>query len=182
MKRYLHAILLFDCLLPALFLGLPCCALLWAVMRFQSLAIEKADAQASYETQSHQVATLSDELQPMQAKVALLKGILSSDDIEAKLGSGIAAALEKFSSDDIEQTLHDFQFGPSTIGPNFGDGRRLTLKVLSRWEALNTATADWETRFPNMVLESLSIDMVPGSATSRPYLQSGLTYFIMTEN
>jgi hypothetical protein len=181
-KRYLHAILLFDCALPALFLGLPCCALLWAVLRFQSLVLERAEAQASYETQSRQVAILSAELEPMQAKVSLLKGILSGDDIEAKLGSGIAAALEKFTSDDIEQTLHDFQYGPSTIGPNFGDGRRLTLRILSRWEALNIVTAEWETRFPNMVLESLSIDMVPGSATSRPYLQSALSYFIMTEN
>jgi hypothetical protein len=182
MKRYLHAILLFDFALPALFIGLPCCALLWAVLRFQSLVVEKAEAQASYETQSGQVATLSAELEPMQAKVTLLKGILSGDDIEAKLGSGIAAALEKLSPDDVEQTLHDFQYGSSTIGPNLGDGRRLTLKLLSRWEALNTVTTEWEARFPNMVLESLSIDLVPRSPVSKPYLQSALSYFIMTEN
>jgi hypothetical protein len=53
---------------------------------------------------------------------------------------------------------------------------------LSRWEALNTATAEWESRFPNLVLESLSIDVVPGSTVSAPYLQSALTYFIVTEN
>jgi hypothetical protein len=182
MKRYLHAILLFDFALPALLIGLPCGALLWAVLRFQGLVVEKAEAEANYETQSRQVATLSAELEPMRAKVSLLKGLLSSDDIEAKLGSGIAASLEKLPSDDVEQTLHDFQYGASTIGPNFGDGRRLTLKLLSRWESLNTVTADWEARFPNMVLESLSIDMVPGSAVSRPYLQSALSYFIMTEN
>ena len=75
----------------------------------------------------------------MRAKVSLLKALLSNDDIEAKLGSGIAAGLEKFSSDDVEQTLHDFQYGPSTIGPNYGEGRRLTLKLSSRWESLNTA-------------------------------------------
>ena len=97
----------------------------------------------------------------MRAKVSLLKALLSNDDIEAKLGSGIAAGLEKLSSDEIEQTLHDFQYGPSTIGPNFGEGRRLTLKLSSRWETLNTVTADWETRFPNLVLESLSIDPRP---------------------
>ena len=107
----------------------------------------------------------------MRAKVSLLKALLSNDDIEAKLGSGIAAGLDKFSSDDVEQTLHDFQYGASAIGPNYGEGRRLTLKLSSRWESLNTATADWETRFPNLVLESLSIDLVPGSAVSAPYLQ-----------
>jgi hypothetical protein len=152
------------------------------VLRFQTYVVEKAEAQAGYEAQSRQVATLSAELEPMRAKVSFLKGLLSSDDVEAKLGSGIAAALEKLSSDDIEQTLHDFQYGPSTIGPNYGEGRRLTLKLLSRWESLNTATADWEARFPNMVLESLSVDVVPGSARSAPYLQSALSYFIVTEN
>jgi hypothetical protein len=182
MKRYLHAILLFDFALPALLIGLPCCALLWAVMRFQSFVVEKAEAQASYQTQSRQVATLTAELEPMRAKASLLKVLLSSDDIEAKLGSGIAAGLEKLSSDDVEQTLHDFQYGPSTIGPNYGDGRQLTLKLLSRWESLNTTTADWEARFPNMVLESLSIDLVPGSGGSSPYLQSALSYFVVTEN
>ena len=58
----------------------------------------------------------------------------------------------------------------------------MTLKLFSRWETLNTATADWETRFPNLVLESLSIDLVPGSAVSAPYLQSALSYFVITEN
>jgi hypothetical protein len=182
MKRYLHTILIFDFALPALLIGLPCFALLWAVLRFQSFVVEKADARAGYETQSRQVATLSAELEPMKAKVLLLKGLLSSDDIEAKLGTGIAAGLEKLSPDDVEQTLHDFQFGPSAIGSNYGDGRQLTLKLLSRWEALNTATAEWESRFPNLVLESLSIDVVPGSAVSAPYLQSALTFFIVTEN
>jgi hypothetical protein len=182
MKRYLQSILLFDLALPALLLGLPCFALLWAVLRFQSFVVEKREAQAAYEMQSRQVAALTVELQPMRSKDLPLKALLSSNDIEAKLGSAIAAGLEKFSSDDVEQTLHDFQYGPSTIGPNFGDGRTMTLKLSSRWEALNSATADWETRFPNLVLESLSIDLVPGSAASAPYLQSALTYFVVTEN
>jgi hypothetical protein len=182
MKRYLQTILLFDVALPALFLGLPCCVLLWAVLRFQSFVVEKAEAHAGYETQSRQVTTLSAELAPIQAKVVLLRSLLSGDDIESKLGTGIQAGLDKLSSDDVEQTLHDFQFGPSAIGANYGEGRRLTLKLSSHWESLNTATADWETRFPNLVLESLSIDVAPGSAVSSSYLQSALSYFVVTEN
>jgi hypothetical protein len=182
MKRYLQTILLFDVALPALFLGLPCCALLWAVLRFQSFVVEKAEAHAGYEAQSRQVTALSAELAPMRAKVLLLKALLSGDDIESKLGAGIQAGLDKLSSDEIDQTLHDFQFGPSLIGPNYGEGRRLTLKLSSHWESLNTATEDWETRFPNLVLESLSIDVAAGSGVSPPYLQAGLSYFVVTEN
>lgn len=182
MKRYLQSILVFDVALPALFIGLPILALLWAVLRFQSFVAEKAEAHAAFETESRQVTTLSAELDPMRAKVSLLRALLSNNDIEANLGSGIAAGLEKLSSDDVEQTLHDFQYGPSTIGPNYGEGRRLTLKLFSRWESLNTAAADWEARFPNLVLESLSIDVVPGTAVSAPYLQTALSYFVLTEN
>lgn len=182
MKRYLQTILLFDIALPALFLGLPCFALLWAVMKLQSIAAEKGLEHAAYEAQSRQVATLSAELEPMRAKTLILKALLSSTDIESKLVSGIGAGLEKFSSDQVEQTLHDFQYGPSIIGPNYGEGRTMTLKLFSRWEPLNSVTADWETRFPNLVLESLSIDVIAGSAVSAPYLQSALTYFVVTEN
>jgi hypothetical protein len=182
MKRYLQTILLFDLALPALLIGLPCCALLWAVLRFQTFVVEKAEAHAAYETQSREVATLTAELEPLRAKTVILRALLSGTDIEAKLVSGIGAGLEKLPSDEVEETLHDFQFGPSTIGPNYGDGRSMTLKLFSRWESLNTAAADWETRFPNLVLESLSIDLVPGSAISAPYLQSALTYFVITEN
>jgi hypothetical protein len=182
MKRYLQTILLFDVALPALFIGLPCCVLLWAVVQFQSFVIAKAEAHATYEAQNRQVATLNAELEPMQAKTQLLKALLSSTDIEAKLVSGLGAGLDKLSSDDIEQTRHDFQYGASTIGSNYGEGRTVTLKLFSRWESLNSVTADWETRFPNLVLESLAIDVVPGSAMSTPYLQSTLTYFVITEN
>ena len=182
MKRYLQSILFFDVALPALFIGLPCFALLWAVLRFQTFVVEKAEAHAAYETQSRQVATLNAELEPMRAKTVILRALLSGTDIEAKLVSGIGAGLEKFPSDEVEETLHDFQFGPSTIGPSYGDGRSMTLKLFSRWESLNTAAADWETRFPNLILESLSIDPVPGSALSAPYLQSALTYFVITES
>jgi hypothetical protein len=182
MKRYLQTILVFDVALPALLIGLPCCALLWAVLKFQNFVTEKTEAHAAYEAQSRQVATLSAELEPMRAKTLVLRSLLSGTDIEAKLVSGIGAGLEKLSSDEVEETLHDFQFGPSMIGPNYGEGRSMTLKLFSRWESLNTAAADWETRFPNLVLETLSIDVVPGSALSAPYLQSALTYFVITEN
>jgi hypothetical protein len=182
MKRYLQAILLFDVALPVLFIGLPCCALLWGVLRFQTFVVEKAEAHAAYETQSRQVAALNAELEPMRAKTVILRALLSGTDIEAKLVSGIEAGLEKQPSDEVEETLHDFQFGPSAIGTNYGDGRSMSLKLLSRWESLNTVAADWETRFPNLVLESLSIELMPGSALSAPYLQSALTYFVITEN
>jgi hypothetical protein len=182
MKKYLQAILVFNVALPALLIGLPFFALLWAVLRFQGFVAEKAEDHANYETQSLQVTKLGAELRPIKEKVVLLKGLLSNEDIEAKLGAGIAAALEKLSSDDIEQTLHDVQFGASAIGPNYGDGRRLSLKFSSRWESLNAATAEWETRFPNLVLETLSIDLQPGSTLGAPYLQSTLSYFVITEN
>jgi hypothetical protein len=182
MKRYLQTILLFDVAIPALLIGLPCCALFWAVLKFQSFVVEKAATHAAYETQSRQVATLSAELKPMQAKTVLLKALLSGTDIEAKLVTGIGASMEKISSDEVEQPLHDFLYGASTISPNYGEGRTMTLKLSSRWEALNSLTVDWETRFPNLILESLSINLVPGSAVSAPYLQSALTYFVVTEN
>jgi hypothetical protein len=182
MNKYLQSILVFDLAFPALLLGLPCCALLWAGLWIQSSGVEKAEEHSAYEIQNRQVAALSGELQPMGAKIALLKTLLSADDIESKLGNGISAGLDKLTADDIEQTLHDFQVGPSDIGTNFGEGRRLSLKLSSRWEALNIATATWETRFPNMVLESLTIDFEPGTTVSPPYLQSALSYFVVTEN
>jgi hypothetical protein len=182
MKRYLQTILLFDVALPALFLGLPCCALLWAVLRFQSFVAEKAEAHAAYEIQSRQVAALTVELEPMREKTLALQAILSGTDIEAKLVSGIGADLEKLPSDEVEQTLHDFQYGSSTIGSNYGEGRTMTLNLFSRWEALNNSAAEWEARFPNLVLESLSINLVAGSTVSTPYLQSALVYFVVTEN
>jgi hypothetical protein len=182
MKRYLPSILLFDFALPLLLIALPCGVLLWAVVAFQNLVIERAEARTAYEMQSRQVAALSAQLDPLQSKVVLLKTLLSSTDIEAKLVSGLGTGMEKVSADDLDQALHDFQYGASIIGPNYGEGRVMTLKLFSRWEALNTVTAEWETRFPNLVLQTLSIDLVPGSAISAPYLQSALSYFVVTEN
>jgi hypothetical protein len=182
MKRYLQSILLFDVAIPALLIGLPCCLLFLAVLKFQAYVVQKAETHAAYEIQSRQVAILNAALAPMKAKTALLQALLSGTDVEAKLVTGIGAGLEKLASDEVEQPLHDFQYGPSTIGPNYGEGRTMTLKLFSRWEPLNTVTADWEARFPNLVLESLSIDLVPGTALSAPYLQSALTYFVISEN
>jgi hypothetical protein len=182
MNKYLQSILVFDLALPALLLGVPCCALFWVGMWFQSSQAEKAEARSAEEIQSRQMMSLSAEIKPMRPKVVLLKALLSDTDIEAKLGSGISSSLDKVSPGDVEQTLHDFQYGPSEIGLNFGEGHRLTLRTSSRWEALNTATAEWEARFPNLVLESLAIDVEPGSAVAGPYLKSTLSYFVVTEN
>jgi hypothetical protein len=182
MNRYLQALLVFDVAAPALLIGLPCGALFWAVLTFQNFLLQKTVDRDAYETRGREVAALSAQLAPTREKVLLLKKLLSTDDIETRLDRDIAAGLEKFSSDEAEQTLHDYQIGPSVIGQNLGDGRRLSLKLSSRWESLNTATADWETHFPTMILETLSIDLTAGSAVSVPYLQSTLTYFVVTEN
>ena len=182
MNRFLQALLVFDVAAPALLIGLPCCALFWAVLTFQNFILQKTVERDEYETKGREVAALSAQLVPTRAKVLLLKTLLSTGDIETRLDRGIAASLEKFSSDEAEQTLHDYQTGPSIIGTSLGEGRRLSLKLSSRWESLNIATADWETRFPTMILESLSIDLTAGSAVSVPYLQSTLSYFVVTEN
>jgi hypothetical protein len=181
-NKYLQSILIFDLALPALVLGLPCCALFWVGLWFQSSETEKAEGRSAEEIQSRQMMSLSAELKPMRPKVILLKALLSNNDIEAKLGSGISASLDKLPPGAVDETLHDFQYGPSEIGLNFGEGHRLTLRLSSRWEALNTATAEWEALFPNLVLESLSIDLEAGSLVSAPYLKSTLSYFVVTEN
>ena len=162
MNKYLQSIVVFDLALPALLLGLPCWALLWIGLWFQSSEAEKTETRSADEILNRQVMSLGAALKPMRPKVLLLKTLLSNDDIEAKLGSGISASLDKLSPGDIEQTLHDFTYGASDIGLNFGEGHRLTLRLSSRWEALNTATLEWEERFPNMVLESLSMDVEAG--------------------
>jgi hypothetical protein len=182
MNKYLQSILVFDLALPALLLGLPCCALFWVGLWFQSTEAEKAEGRSAEEIQNRQMMSLSAELKPMRPKVVLLKALLSDNDIEAKLGSGISTSLDKLTPGDVEQTLHDFQYGLSEIGLNLGEGHRLTLRLSSRWEALNVATAEWEARFPNLILESLSIDLEAGSAVSAPYLKSTLSYFVVTEN
>src|SRR6202011_59885 len=110
MNKYLQSILVFDLALPALVLGLPCCALLWAGLWFQGSEAEKAEGRSTDEIQNRQVMSLRAELQPMRPKVTLLKTLLSNNDIESRLGSGIATSLDKLAPGNVEQTLHDFQY------------------------------------------------------------------------
>jgi hypothetical protein len=182
MNKYLQSILVFDVALPALLLGLPGFALLWAVTSFQGFANAKTAEFHEHADRVQQVALLNQELQPVQAKVPLLKAVLSNADIEARLDRSISAALGKFSPDEIERTLGEFQFGLSTIGQSYGEGHRLSLKFSSRWEPLNAAVLEWETSFPNLLLESLSIQRAASSTLFAPYIESALTYYVITDN
>jgi hypothetical protein len=182
MKKYLSAILVFDVLLPALLLGLPGCILFWALMSFQQFAETKTAEFSAHHDRVRFVEALNRELQPVQAKVPLLKTLVSSNDIESRVDHGILSALEKFSPDEIERTLHDSQYGTSTIGQAVGEGHRLALKFSSRWEPLTIAALEWETSCPNLLLETLSISRSGGLQTSAPYLESTFSYFVITEN
>ncbi len=117
MNKYLQSILVFDLALPALLLGLPCCALFWAGLWLQSSEAEKAEEHSAYEIQSRQVMALSAELQPMQAKVSLLKTLLSGDDIEAKLGSGISASLDKLPPEMLNRRCTTSSMDLLTLAP-----------------------------------------------------------------
>jgi hypothetical protein len=182
MKKYLSAILLFDALLPALALGVPSVAVLWALMSFQNFAETRVAEFSAHQDRIRQVEVLNRELQPVQAKVPVLQSLLSPNDIEAKVDHSILGALEKFSPDEIERTLEDSKIGASPIGSSFYEGHRVSLKFSSRWEPLNVAALDWETRCPNLLLETLSIQRAVGSQLSAPYLESTLSYFVITEN
>jgi hypothetical protein len=182
MKKYLSAILVFDLLLPALLLGVPGCILLWALISFQQFAETKAADFSAHQDRVRFVEALKRELQPVQAKAPLLKTLVSNNDVESRVDHSILAALEKFSPDEIERTLHDSQYGPSPIGQAISDGHRLSLKFSSRWEPLTAAALDWETRCPNLLLETLSISRSAATANSAPYLESALSYFVITEN
>ena len=182
MKKYLFAILLFDALLPTLVLGLPGLAVLWALTSFQNFAETKVAEFGAHQDRVRQVEALNRELQPVQAKVPLLHTLLSPNDIEARVDHSVLTALEKFSPDEIERTLDDSKIGASAIGSSFGEGHQLSLKFSSRWEPLNVGALEWETRCPNLLLESLSIQRAAGSQLSAPYLESTLSYFVITEN
>jgi hypothetical protein len=182
MNKYLSAILLFDLLLPAIILGLPVAGVLWALMNFQNFVETKTAEFSTHQERIRQVEALNRELQPVQAKVPVLQALLSPNDIEAKVDRSILAALEKFSPDEIERTLDESKNGASSIGPAFGEGQQLSLKFSSRWEPLNVAALDWETHCPNLVLETLSIQRAAGSQLFAPYLESTLSYFVITEN
>jgi hypothetical protein len=182
MKKYISAILLFDVLLPALLLGIPGCILLWAMISFQAFAESKTAEFSAHQDRVRSVEALNRELQPVQAKAPLLRTLLSNNDIESRIDHSIQAALEKFSPDEIERTLDDSQNGVSAIGPAFGEGHRLSLKFSSRWEPLNVAALELETRCPNLLLENLSIQRAAGSQLSAPYLESTLSYFVITQD
>jgi hypothetical protein len=182
MKKFLSAMLVFDVLLPAVVLGVPGCVLFFALAGFQNFVQTRTADLNEHKDRVRMVESLNRELQPLQVKVPLLHTLLSNNDIEARVDHTILAALDKFSPDAIERTLNDLQYGASTIGPAIGDGRRLSLKFSSRWEPLNAAALDWETRCPNLLLESLSIQRAASQPLSAPHLESALSYFVITEN
>jgi len=182
MKKFLSAILVFDVLLPAVVLGVPGCLLFFALAGFQDFVQTRTADLSEHKDRVRMVEALNRELQPMQARMPLLQTLLSNNDIEARVDHTILAALDKFSPDEIERTLNDLQFGTSAIGPAIGDGRRLSLKFSCRWEPLNAAALDWETRCPNLLLESLSLQRAASQPLSGPYLESTLSYFVITEN
>lgn len=182
MKKYFSSILLFDVLLPAVVLGIPGCLLFFSLAGFQDFVQTRTADLNEHKDRVRLVEALTRELQPVRSKMPLLQALLSNDDIEARIDRSIVAALDKRSSDEIERTLNDLQFGTSTIGQTIGDGRRLSLKFSSRWEPLNTAALDWETKCPNLLLESLSVQRAASQPLSAPYLESAFSYFIITEN
>lgn len=182
MKKHLSAILLFDFLLPALCLGAPCALVYWAAITFQQFAQNKNAEFSADQDRGRMVELLKRDLQPVQGKALLLKQLLSNNDIESRTDRSIQVALEKFSPDEIERTLDDSLYGPSSIGSAMAEGHRLSLKFSSRWEPLTAAAVDWETNCPNLWLESLSISRPVGVQTSDAHLDAELSYFIITEN
>jgi hypothetical protein len=182
MKKYFSAILVFDVLLPALLLGLPGCILVWALISFQQYAETKTAEFGAHQDRVRLVEALKRELQPMETKAPLLKALLSNNDIESRVDRSILGALDKFSPDEIDRTLHDSQYGPSPVGQAVEEGHRLSLKFASRWEPLTAAALDWETNCPNLLLENLSISRSTGVQTSQPHLDAALSYFVITEN
>lgn len=182
MSRYLQSILIFDVALPAIMLGIPGLLLLWAFFSFQNLVAARTVDYREHQNRVRQVAALQAQTKDLLTKAPLLKAVLSGNDVDARLDRATEAAAEKYSSDEIERTLCDFQSGPSAIGPSYGAGRRLQLKFFSRWEALNAAALNWESANPNLVLETLSIDKAPTGADLAPSLLSSFSYFIITEN
>ncbi len=181
MNRYLQSILTFDLALPVLLLGLPGAILLVAFFSFQDLVATRTTEYQDHQDRERQVAALTVQMKDLQPKVPLLKAILSGTDVDARLDQATLAAAEKFSVDEIERTLCDFQSGPSAIGAGYGDGRRVQLKFVSRWEPLNAAALAWETANPNLVLETLSISKTPSGTGTGPSLESAFSYFIITE-
>jgi hypothetical protein len=181
MNRYLPSIMVFEVALPALLLGLPGAILLAAFVGFQGLVATRTAEYQENQDRERQVAVLKVHMKDVQTKVPLLKSMLSGTDVDARLDRATLVATEKFSQDEIERTLCDFQSGSSTIGAAYGEGRRVELSFVSRWEPLNIAALAWETANPNMVLETLSIAKSPSGTGLSPSLDSTFSYFIITE-
>jgi hypothetical protein len=183
MNRYLKAILVFDLAIPGLLLGIPGLALFIALTAFDSYADEKKTEFEQHAERTRQIAMLRRQLEPVQDKLPMLKTVLSGRDVEARLDRGISSALEKFSPDEIASTLRDVQSGSFAVPQTLGDGRRLALRFYSRWEPLTLAALNWETQQPNLFLESLTLQKpLSGSGSNSPYLESDLSYFVITEN
>jgi hypothetical protein len=183
MKKYLKAILLFDLAIPALLLGIPGIGLFTALASFDSYADAKKDEFEQHAERVRQTAVLQHQLEPVRDKLPMLKSVLSGTDIEVRLDRGISSALEKFSPDEIESALRDVQPGPFPVQQTFGEGKRLALRFRGLWEPLTLAALDLETRQPNLFLESLTLQKSQGSSEpNSAYLESDLSYFIITEN
>jgi hypothetical protein len=57
------------------------------------------------------------------------------------------------------------------------------LRFYSRWEPLTLASLNWETEQPNLFLESLTLHKPQNiTESNNPYLESELSYFVITEN
>jgi hypothetical protein len=185
MKKYLKSILLFDLAIPALLLGIPAIALLMTLGSFDSYAEAKKAESEQHAERAQQIAVLRRQVEPIKDKLPALKTILSARDIEARLDRGISSALEKFSSDEIASTLRDVQPGSFAVPQTLGDGKRMALRFYSRWEPLTLAALNLETQQPNLFLESLTLQkqqQQAGPESNSPYLESDLSYFVITEN
>jgi hypothetical protein len=183
MKKYLKAILFFDLAIPALLLGIPGIGLFTALGAFDSYANAKKEEFEQHAERARQMAVLRHQLEPVRDRLPMLKSVLSGGDIEIRLDRGISSALEKFSPDEIESTLRDVQSGPFPVQQTLGEGKRLALRFRGLWEPLTLAALNLETQQPNLFLESLTLQKSQGgSEPNSSYLESDLSYFVITEN
>jgi hypothetical protein len=184
MNKYLKSILVFDLAIPALLLGVPAIGLFFALASFDSYAEERKAEFEQHVERAQQIAALRRQLEPVKEKLPVLKTVLSGKDVEARLDQGISSALEKFSPDEIASTLRDVQPGPFAVPQTLGDGKRMELRFYSRWEPLTLAALNWETQQANLFLQSLTLQKSQqgGQEPGSPYLESDLSYFIITEN
>jgi hypothetical protein len=75
------------------------------------------------------------------------------------------------------------QPGPFPVQQTFGEGKRLALRFRGLWEPLTLAALNLETQQPNLFLESLTLQKSQDSSEpNSSYLESDLSYFVITEN